>query len=139
MIPIKNGACSVPQLIKEPSQAINAEMDGPMSRPMALPDTMQTKGVIRISTFVLPLTNLPIYTATMAPINAPKGSPGPANCITPSTSTVPAMILEANALVIPAVAADTTTNGLAFNLCATPTPIPAPVRADATFPIITRY
>ena len=80
-----------------------------------------------------------MYTATIAPINAPKGSPGPANCITPSTKTVPAIILEANALVILAVAADTTTSGLAFNLWATPTPMPAPVSADATFPIITKY
>ena len=47
-----------------------------------------------------------MYNPTRAAINAPRGSPGPAYTIAPSTSTLPARILLANAPIIPQVAAD---------------------------------
>ena len=58
-IPIRKGACTVPQLIRPPSQIMNAEMGGPRINPTAEPDTMQAKGVTKISTFVLPDTRRP--------------------------------------------------------------------------------
>ena len=56
--------------------------------------------------------SIPMYAA----INAPKGSPGPAKWITPSTKTVPAVILPAKAPTIPAVAEESTTSGASLNL-----------------------
>ena len=115
-IPIKNGCCSVPQLIRLPRLVIILEMGGPTRSPTAQPATMVTMGVTRMSTFVLPETRCPASIATYAAINAPSGSPGPASCTTPSTSTVPAKILLANPPAIPAVAAESTTRGGSLNL-----------------------
>ena len=138
-IPIKTGCCSVPQFTMEPNPAMNCEIGGPSTSPTAEPETIETIGVIRISSFVFPETSLPSSMPTKAAINAPSGSPGPENCITPSTSTVPARILPENAPTIPQTAAEMVTSGAARYLCATPTPIPAPVSAAATLLTITRY
>ena len=86
---------------------------------------------------------------TITATNAPSGSPGPTKSTAllnsmpessvPLTSTVPASILLANAPHMPAVAADTCTSGLASSLFAVPIPIPAPVMALASLPIMNKY
>ena len=58
-IPIKNGCCSVPQLINAPSAVINSEIGGPTKRPTADPAVIVTIGVTKISTFVFPETRCP--------------------------------------------------------------------------------
>ena len=63
-IPIRNGCCSVPQLIKEPSQFIKEEIGGPTNNPTTPPTPMQINGVRIISSFVLPVTKIPISIAT---------------------------------------------------------------------------
>ena len=59
IIPIKNGCCCVAILINSPKNTINFEIGGPKTRPTAEPATIVTKGVIKISTFVLPATKRP--------------------------------------------------------------------------------
>ena len=59
IIPIKNGCCSVPQLINAPSAVINSEIGGPTKRPTADPAVIVTIGVTKISTFAFPETRCP--------------------------------------------------------------------------------
>jgi len=70
-------------------------------------------------------------------INAPSGSPGPFKIIVPSTKTEPCNILLAKAPINPAIAAEIVTKGVSLYFTATPTPIPAPVKLAAIFPITT--
>ena len=63
-IPIKNGCCSVPQLISDPSHPINREIGGPTTSPVAVPTPIHTNGVIKISSFVFPEIRIPISIAT---------------------------------------------------------------------------
>ena len=102
-------------------------MGGPRISPTVAPTVIRQRGVTRISSLVLPATTFPKYTAAIAARNAPRGSPGPERVIFPSTSIVPAIICDANPPIIPETAADKTVRGFAFNLIATPHPMPAPV------------
>ena len=103
-------------------------MYGPTKNPAIPPTKMQASGVTIISSLVLPETKRPISTAIYAAINAPSGSPG---------DPAAKFILDAsgNAPIIPATAAETVVRGVDFSFAATPTPMPAPVIAFATFPI----
>ena len=100
-MPINNGCKSVAYLINSPSAVVKLASVGPTKIAIKLPETIVTTGVNKISNFVLPDTNLPTYTPITAAINAPIGSPGPANTILPSTISVPANILVAYAPTIP--------------------------------------
>ncbi len=63
IMPMKNGCCSVPQLIKEPSHPINLEIGGPTNNAVAVPAPIQTNGVTKISNFVFPEIRMPISIA----------------------------------------------------------------------------
>ena len=63
IIPIRNGCCTVPQLIREPSHTIKAEIGGPKINPTAEPETIAQNGVNKISMLVLPETRCPISMA----------------------------------------------------------------------------
>ena len=109
-IPMINGCCSVPQLIRDPSHSMNFDIGGPTRIPTAEPAPIDTSGVSKISSFVFAEINIPISIATNAATNAPNGSPGPDNTIAPSFRTSPDISFEAKAPTIPAVAADTMTS-----------------------------
>ena len=77
MIPIRNGCCSVPQLMSDPSHDMKLEIGGPTNSPTADPTPIQTRGVRIISSFVLPEIRMPTSIAMYAAPKAPNGSPGP--------------------------------------------------------------
>lgn len=100
------------------------------------PVNIVASGTRIISTFVFPVINFPISIPIKLTINAPIGSPGPLSTISPPVKTVPAKILLAKLPIVPAIAEDTVTYGLALYLLATPIPIPAPVKLAAILPIV---
>ena len=111
-------------------------MGGPITNPIKLPNSMENAGVNNRSSFVLPEIKIPNSTATKDAVKAPRGSPGPINKTPLLTENVPARIDWAWAATSPATALPRATKAEASNFPASPTPIPAPVRAIAICPMI---
>ena len=136
-IPIITGCLSTAQLISSPNASIKFEIGGPTNNPTAPPIIIVKIGTKIISNLVLPCIHLPQIIPIKLAINAPSGSPGPFKIIVPSTKTEPCNILLAKAPITPAIAAEIVTKGVSLYFTATPTPIPAPVKLAAIFPITT--